>query len=245
MSFDGKTAIISGAASGMGLLCAQKLAEDGAHVVLTDINAGAVASAAQEICDEGGSAIGARVDVTDYSQIEKATTLAIETFGKIDILINSAGGAPSRVLGRPEPFEERDIEVLDWGIDVNLKGALYFCRAVIGNMMENKSGVMINLGSIEGETGSMAVEYSAAKSGMIGLTKGLALCGAPHGVRACCVSPGPVLTRPDMAKMWTPLGRAADPLEVVEFILYLCSDRAAFITGSNHLIDGGRNCGAR
>jgi len=94
---------------------------------------------------------------------------------------------------------------------------------------------------LEGSAG--AVTYSAAKSGMLGLTKALALCGAPHGVRACCVSPGPVLTRPAMGAMKTRLGRAADPQEVVDLVLYLCSDKAAFITGSNHVIDGGRMCG--
>jgi len=78
---------------------------------------------------------------------------------------------------------------------------------------------------------------------MIGLTKSLALYGAPYNVRACCVSPGPVLTRPGMANMATPLKRAAEPIEVVNLILYLCSDKAAFITGSNYLIDGGRACG--
>ena len=76
-----------------------------------------------------------------------------------------------------------------------------------------------------------------------GLARSLAICGAPHNVRACCVSPGPVLTRPDMAKMTTRLGRAAEPQEVVDLILYLCSDKAAFITGTNYMIDGGRTCG--
>jgi 3-oxoacyl-[acyl-carrier protein] reductase len=111
-------------------------------------------------------------------------------------------------------------------------------------MIEQKSGVIINLGSIDGVTGGgWCLDYSAAKAGMIGLTKSLALYGAPYGVRACCVSPGPVLTRAQMAKMKTPLGRAAEPIEVVNLILYLCSDKAAFITGSNYLIDGGRACG--
>jgi len=87
------------------------------------------------------------------------------------------------------------------------------------------------------------VNYSAAKSGLLGLTKALALCGAPHGVRACCVSPGPVLTRPGMNSMRTRLGRAAEPQEVVDLVLFLCSDKASFITGSNHVIDGGRSCG--
>jgi len=87
----------------------------------------------------------------------------------------------------------------------------------------------------------MSLDYGAAKSGMIGLTKSLALYGAPHGIRACCVSAGPVLTRPEMAMMKTRLGRAAAPQEIVDLILYLCSDKAAFITGANYIIDGGRS----
>ena len=131
-------------------------------------------------------------------------------------------------------------------IDVNLKGALFFCRAVIGTMIEQKRGVMIVLGSIDGVTGSAwSVDYSAAKSGMIGMVKGLAMLGAPHNVRACCVSPGPVLTRPGMANMPTPMGRAAEPQEVVDLILYLASDKAAFISGDNYLIDGARACMVR
>ena len=107
-------------------------------------------------------------------------------------------------------------------------------------------GVIINVGSVDGQTGSAAVEYSAAKSGVMnGLTKSLALYGAPWGVRVCCVSPGPVLTRPAMAKMKTPLGRAAQTQEIVDLILFLCSDQAGFITGSNYMIDGGRSCGAQ
>jgi NAD(P)-dependent dehydrogenase (short-subunit alcohol dehydrogenase family) len=110
-------------------------------------------------------------------------------------------------------------------------------------MIEQKSGVIINMGSVDGITGSMSLDYGASKTGMIGLTKSLALCGAPHGIRACCVSPGPVLTRPAMAKMKTRLGRAAEPEEIVRLIMYLSSDDASFVTGVNYVIDGGRSIG--
>jgi NAD(P)-dependent dehydrogenase (short-subunit alcohol dehydrogenase family) len=245
MQFENKVAMITGAASGMGLLSAQKLAEEGAKVVLTDVNADAVAVAADAIRKNGGDAIGIPVDVRDYGQVEAAATAALEKFGRIDLLLNFAGGAEGRMLNCALPFHEMPIEVIDWGLDVNLKGVVYCCRAVFGTMIQQKSGVIVNLGSVTGVEGggNGAVNYSTAKSGIIGLTKSLALCGAPHGVRCCCVSPGPVLTRPGMANMKTRLGRAAEPIEVVDLILYLCSDKAAFITGTNYLIDGGRTCG--
>lgn len=245
MRFKNKVAIITGAASGMGLLTAQKLIEEGAKVVLTDVNAEALVAAAEDIRKNGGEAVGIQVDVRNYEQVKKAADTALEKYGSIDIMLNFAGGAEGRVLNCPDPFHEMPIEVIDWGLDVNLKGAVYFCRAVLGTMIKQKNGVIINLGSVSGVEGGGpgAVNYSAAKSGIIGLTKSLALYGAPHGVRACCVSPGPVLTRPGMANMPTRLGRAAEPREVVDLILYLCSDNAAFITGTNYLIDGGRSCG--
>ncbi len=246
MEFSNRTAIITGAASGMGLLSAQKLAAQGANVVLTDVNREAVEAAAEAIRQNGGEALGLQVDVRDFNQVQQAAAAALAKYGRIDILINCAGGASTRGFGRQEEFKDMPVEIIDWGLDVNLKGPVYFARAVIGTMIAQKSGVIVNLGSIEGQTGSSCIDYGTAKSGVMnGLTKSLALYGAPHGVRICCVSPGPVLTRPAMAKMRTPLGRAAQPEEIVDLILYLCSDKAAFITGTNYLIDGGRSCGAQ
>ena len=199
--------------------------------------------AAAQIREQGGEAIGVKVDVRDYDQVKAATDLAVERYGRIDILHNCAGGYPARMRGCPGPFHEVDPEVISWGLDVNLKGALFFCHAVLGPMIARQSGVIINMGSVDGVTGSMAPDYGASKSAMIGLTKSLAVYGAPHGIRSCCVSPGPVLTRPEMANMKTRLGRAAEPQEIVNLILYLCSDEAAFITGANYVIDGGRSVG--
>ena len=243
--FNGKTAIITGAASGMGKLTAERLAACGAKVVLTDVNPEAVEAAAAEIRANGGEAIGLVVDVRDFAQIEAAKDKTIETYGSIDILVNCAGGASARVFGVRKPFKDYPLDILDWGLDVNLKGPIYFTRSVIGQMIEQKSGVIIYLGSIAGAEGGggSSCDYSTAKAGlMYGTTKSIAQYGAQYGIRCNCVSPGPVLTREAMGKMSTLLGRAAEPIEIVNLILYLCSDEAAFITGSNYMIDGGRVC---
>lgn len=246
MRFKDNVALITGAASGMGLLAAQKLAREGAKVVLTDINREAVEAAAEGLRQNGADATGLVVDVRHYDQIKTAVDHTVEKHGGVDILLNSAGGFSGRVFGcQGKPWHELPPEAIEWGVDVNLKGVVFFSHAVLGAMIRQQRGVIVSLGSVDGLTGSAAaVEYSACKSGIIGLTKSLALCGAPHGVRACCVSPGPVLTRPGMANMKTALGRAAQPEEVVNLILYLSSDDAAFITGTNYTIDGGRSCGA-
>lgn len=139
-------------------------------------------------------------------------------------------------------FKDIPMDVLDWGLDLNMKGPFYMGHAALRYMSKQNSGVIINIGSISGEEGShLGIDYSTAKSGiMYGFTKSLAIYAAKYGVRVCCVSPGPVLTRPAMANMETLLGRAADPQEIVDMIMYLASDKAAFITGTNYLVDGGR-----
>ncbi len=235
MGFEGKVAIITGAASGMGLLTAQRLAADGAKVILTDVDKEKAEACAAEL----RQAVGVKVDVRNYAEIEAAANLAVEKYGSIDLLFNFAGGSAGRVLNCHMPFYEQPVEVIEWGLDVNLKGAVLCCRAVLKQMIEQKSGVIINLSSVSGQNGAYDVDYCAAKRGIVGLTEAIALWGAPHNVRCCCVTPGPVLTRAAMANMPTPLGRAAEPGEVVDLILYLASDKAAYITGSNHRIDGG------
>ena len=241
MCFKGRTAMITGGASGMGFLSGKKLAEAGANVVLCDVNEELLKTAAEEIRASGGSVLPLVVDIRHYAEVEQAEKKAVETFGAVDILLNCAGGMSGRCCNCNVSFEQLPIEVIDWGLDVNLRGAIYCCRAVLGGMMQRKRGVIINFGSVIGEKGAggACLDYSAEKSAMKGMTKSLAVLGAPYNVRACCVIPGPVLTRPGMAKMKTLLGRAAEPIELVDFILYLCSDKAAFITGSAHLVDGG------
>ena len=135
----------------------------------------------------------------------------------------------------------------DWGIDVNLKGPFYVAHAVMAQMRKQESGLIVNIGSITGAEGSKkGMDYAASKAAlMYGLTKSLAQYGARYNVRCVCVSPGPVLTRAAMAKMKTLLGRAAEPQEIVDLILFLASDKGQFINGENIMIDGGRNAMTR
>ncbi len=244
MEFKEKCAIITGAASGIGLLSAQCLARTGANVMLADINEQALQEKCNEINTSGkGKADYCVCDVRDYEAVCTARDKAVEKFGSIDILINAAGGYEPRMCNcRELDFVDIPIEVFDWGLDVNLKGPFYFSHAVMGKMREQKSGVIINIGSVTGEEGSgQGMAYPTAKAGIMhGLTKSLAIYGAKHNVRAVCVTPGPVMTRPGMADMKTLLGRASETQEIVDFIMFLASDKAASITGTNHIIDCGR-----
>lgn len=243
MDFKNKTAISTGAASGMGLLFAECFADLGGNVVMCDIDIEKLNTLSEQINAKGkGKAIAVQCDVRDYTQITNAVNTAVDNFGSIDVLVNFAGGAETRMLNCPDLFPDAPIEVYDWGIDVNLKGQLYFDHAVMRRMKEQKSGVIINIGSITGEEGcGRNVAYSTAKSAvMYGLTKSVALAGAPYGIRCNCISPGPVLTRPGMSAMTTLMGRAAEPQEIIDMVLFVASDKSSFMTGENILIDGGR-----
>ena len=246
MDFRNKVAISTGAASGMGLLFAENFAALGGNVVMCDVNEPVLNEKVAEInARDGGRAVGVVCDVRDYAQVCAARDRAVSEFGRIDIMANFAGGTAVRMLkvdGKLE-FPDIPIEVYDWGIDVNLKGQFYFAHAVMKQMREQKSGLIINIGSITGEEGDgRGMDYPTAKSGvMYGLTKSLAQYGGKYNVRCVCISPGPVLTREAMAKMRTPLGRAAEPQEIIDLALFVASDKGQFINGTSLLIDGGRN----
>lgn len=240
--YNGKVAVITGAASGMGLCMARKIVEAGGVAVMCDVNADVLAAVASEINATGpGRAYACVSDVRKFSDAEKASQLAIEKEGRIDLLVTFAGGYEPRMCNSMMPFYEQPIEVIDWGIDVNLKGAIYFARACMPEMVKAGKGVICCIGSVTGFEGDgNGAMYGTAKSGLFNFVKGIAQSGAPHGVRAFCVTPGPVMTRPGMANMKTLQGHAAEPEELVEFILFLSSDACRCVTGSNHVMDCGR-----
>ena len=252
MDFKGQVAIASGAASGMGLLFSESFAALGGSVVMCDVNEAVLFEKVAEINGkDGGRAIGVLCDVTDYDAVKSACAKAVSAFGKIDLVANFAGGYGPRLRNisqseYPE-FPDIPIEVLDWSLDLNLKGPFYFAHAALGFMRETGGGLIVNIGSITGAEGSSyGMDYPTAKAGlMYGLTKSVAQYGAKYGIRCVCVSPGPVLTRAAMASMKTMLGRAADPQEIIDLILFIASDKGQFINGENIMIDGGRNAMGR
>ena len=250
MDFSGKTAISTGAASGMGLLFAENFAELGGNVVMCDVNEEILLKKVDEINGRGkGKAIGIICDIRDYSQVCNARDKAVEEFGSIDIMANFAGGTARRCLnvGWEAEFPDVPIDVYEWGLDVNLKGPFYFAHAVLKQMREQKSGLIINIGSITGMEGDgCGMDYPTSKAGlMFGLTKSIAQYGSKYNIRCVCVSPGPVLTRANMAEMKTLLGRAAEPQEIIDLCLFIASEKGQFINGENIMIDGGRNAMGR
>lgn len=250
MDFTGKVAISTGAASGMGLLFAQNFAELGGNVVMCDVNLAVLEEKVREINKKGkGRALAVMCDVRDYENVCLVRDRAVEEFGKIDIVVNFAGGYARRMRGVDSrlDFPDVPIEIFDWGLDVNLKGPFYFAHAVLKQMKEQKSGLIINIGSITGAEGSgQGMDYPTAKAGlMYGLTKSVAQYGSAHNIRCVCISPGPVLTRADMSYMKTLLNRAAEPQEIIDLVLFVASDKGQFINGENIMIDGGRNAMGR
>jgi len=246
VEFKGKVAVVTGAASGMGLLASQEFARLGAKVVMCDLAEAALRQEVEKVNNGlgglGGGAVACAGDVRKFADAERAAAEA-RKLGGCDILVTCAGGNEARMCQSRVPFYEQPVEVIDWGIDVNLKGAVYFARACMPQMVAKKGGVIVCIGSVTGFEGDgVGAMYGTAKSGLFNFVKGLAIAGGPHNVRALCVTPGPVLTRAAMSGMPTVLGRAGEVHELVDVILFMCSENASFITGTNHVVDGGRLC---
>ena len=240
IDFSGKSVVVTGAASGMGLMASQEFVRRGATVVMCDLAGDRLRQEVEKLNCEKSKAVACAGDVRDFDYAMRVADEA-SRLGGCDILVCCAGGNEARMCDSRVPFYEQPKEVLDWGLDVNLKGPVYFARALMPQMVAKKGGVIVCLGSVTGIEGDgVGAMYGTAKSGLFNFVKGLAIAGGPHNVRALCVTPGPILTRAAMSGMPTILGRAGETRELVDVILFMCSENASFITGTNHIVDGGR-----
>jgi NAD(P)-dependent dehydrogenase (short-subunit alcohol dehydrogenase family) len=240
-----KVAIITGASTGIGRATAIEFSKQGAKLVLADINIDAIKETAQLVKDIGGEAITVSTDVTQYDACENMVAQAINSFGKLDILFNNAGIAGDRAMAVDTP-----LDMWQKVIDVNLTGVFHCIKSALPAMVENKSGVIINTASVDGLVGmSTIAPYVASKHGVIGLTKTIALEYSRRGIRSIAICPGFVKTPMTevgfsaeeiaMFKSITPIGDGASPEQIADFVTYLASDKASFINGSAHQIDGG------
>jgi len=245
MSLKGRVAIVTGAARGIGLAAAERLAAEGAAVLMADYDIEELSRAAAGLSANRMSVHAHRADVSNRTDVEAMTHAARERFGEIDILVNNAG-----IAGRAAPLEE--ITDGDWDrmMDVDLKSVYLCSQAVIARMKARRSGRIINVASIAGKEGNPnMIPYSTAKAGVIGLTKALAKEVASFGVYVNAIAPAVIdtpilqqLTHEQIQYMVQriPMGRVGKPEEVAALIFWLASDEASFTTGQCIDISGGR-----
>jgi NAD(P)-dependent dehydrogenase (short-subunit alcohol dehydrogenase family) len=247
---DGKVALITGGASGIGAESGRRLAREGAKVVLTDLAAEAGQAIADEIAAAGGTAVFLAQDVTDEARWAEVAETVMSRFGRIDVLVNSAG-----VASGLEPILEATLEGWRRVTGINLDGTFLGVRAVAPAMAAAGRGSIINLSSILGKVGQPgAAAYCASKGGVLLLTKAVALELAPLGVRVNSVHPGYIETpmvknafreseneneMRDLIVSRHALGRLGVPREIADAIVFLASDESSFMTGSELVVDGG------
>jgi 3-oxoacyl-[acyl-carrier protein] reductase len=246
------TAIVTGAARGMGFTIAKALLQEGAKVAIADIDLEAVNTACAQLDPDGRRVIGAKIDVRNKSEVTRFVGRTRDEWKRIDILVNNAGGA----LRTPHILAE--IEEKDWDlvVDVNLKGAFFFCQAVIPLMAQQKGGSIINMSALAGHwRASLAgVQYTASKAGIEGLTRQLAFDWGKSNIRVNAVAPTVTLTGDRIQALWDakgdadrgkvlaaiPLGRLGTMEEVAAVVVFLASDESGYITGQTIDISGGR-----
>lgn len=245
MRLEGRVAIVTGSASGIGRATALRLADEGAAVCCADTNVDGVKNTAEEIQKGGGKAIWLQIDVSKLSDIDKMAAATGDEYGRIDILVNNAG-----VYIRAPILEATEA---DWDrmIDVMLKGTFFCTQRVLPYMLKQGKGKVINLASTFGAVGFTEVSaYCAAKGGIINLTRQMAFDLAPKKININAIGPGPTdtpsmrskLDTPEKARVYldrTPYGRVARPEEIASAIAYLASDEADYVNGHTLFIDGG------
>jgi 3-oxoacyl-[acyl-carrier protein] reductase len=243
MRLKDKVAIITGAAGGIGLATARRFVQEGARVLVADLDEQRVAAAVDGIGAAPGQAIGARVDVTDRAGVDAMVARARDTWGRIDCLVNNAG------ITLDARLVKMSAEQFDRVIDVNLKGVFHCTQAVADTMILQGSGAILNASSVVGLYGNFGqTNYAATKSALIGMTKTWARELGPKGIRVAAVCPGfvatPILaTIPEavMQKMVdkVPLGRLGQPEEIASVYAFLASDDASYINGAVIEVSGG------
>ncbi|MBW4330483.1 SDR family oxidoreductase [Stakelama sp. CBK3Z-3] len=248
---DGRTAFVTGGGQGIGLSCAQALAEAGAKVTIADRDEALLESTITSLKAKNYDAAGVVLDVTDSDAVTRAADRMWSIEGRIDILINNAGIARSETSAE-DVCDEHWLNVLD----VNLNGTFWCARAFGRHMLRQESGAIVNIGSMSGfivNRPQPQSYYNASKAAVHQLTKSLAAEWAPRGVRVNAVAPTYIATplnafadkQSEMYRRWidgTPQGRLGDPDEVASVVLFLSSDAASLMTGSIVLADGGYSC---
>jgi NAD(P)-dependent dehydrogenase (short-subunit alcohol dehydrogenase family) len=246
MTFKGKVAIVTGASSGIGKAIAQLYAREGAAVVLSDLNQEAGERAAGEIRAAGGEAMFVAANVAEPADCERTVKAALERYDRLDCACNNAG-----ISGEQKPTADISIEGWHKVIAINLSGVFFGMKYQIPAMLKGGGGSIVNIASILGQVGfAGASGYVAAKHGVVGLSKNAALEYAPKNVRVNAVGPGFIHTPlikdleadrrvNEMLVSLHPMGRLGTPEEVAELVVWLCSEKASFVTGAYYAVDGG------